>query len=737
MALVSKIREKSGLIVFIVGLGLLLFIIPFDSIYAFFGGRGEQPIGEVYGKPIYPSEWDVMAEFNQNTGRFSTVPNGGMYKMHEAKNHFQRKMFDTIINTEIDKIGIRVSGSELKDYLIFGENPSQYVLNTVRSFYGMDEEVSDDVLKDSIPKMYNYFINQMNSATGDQKASLEAQWVYGVEKPAKRQRLIEKYFAMAKYAVVGTTDEATKLQIQQNSKLVVDFIAKEANTIMDTTVSVSEDKIKSYYEKHKEDEEWRTDEDLAKIDFVLINVEATEEDKAAMMENVAKMKKNFAEAKNDTAFIDLKSDVAFGENMQDPSVFDVIPGADFAGLFSENINNEIENAPAGSVVGPFTFTWQAEEIIVLAKVRSVARETKVRHILVNDKDLADSLALALKADTSQFSTLCEKYTQDPGYAQNNGYYDLGPASRFVPSFKTFSLENEAGSIDVVPSQFGFHVIEIVEKGELKRAMAYIVKDIVPSVDTRNVVYEEKGFGFMEAAQSNFSAALDQFGLQSYEATMQISIPVIDLTGEDAIYNSAESTIYNEELTNWLFADDRTAGDVSVPIELKDGRFLVARVKGTSGYGVPTYEIVKDEMKARLVKDAKMAKITKQLKGVGSIAEAESILGGSGATLDSEITLDMNGFPGVAQEDVKAIAKTFLINNLNELTIIEGKESVYVVVVKERNITPVASDKTEAIAKVSKNRQSYVERTINLALLKMADVRDWRVKAQVHYANTEN
>ncbi len=725
MALVSKIREKSGLIVFIVGLGLLLFIIPFDSIYAFFGGRGEQPIGEVYGSPIYPSEWDVMADFNQNTGYYSTIPNGETYKMYEARNFFQRKMFDTIMNTEIEKIGLRVSSAELKDYLIFGEYPSPVI---VERYTYEDAQGNESFSRDSLLKEYNFFVNQAAAAQGSDKARFTNYWHQMVEVPVRKERLVSKYTAMAKFAVVGTTDEATKLQIAQNSKLVVDFVAKEVSTVMDSSVTVSESDIKTYYEAHKDEAEWKLMEDMAKIEFVLIDIEPTDEDKTALMEKMTKMKKGFAEAPNDTAFVSLKSDVAFGESMQDPTKFDVIPGADFAGLFSEKINTEIQNAKAGDVVGPFTYTWQAEEIVVLAKVRDVAQETKVRHILVADENLADSIATVLKADTSQFASLCETYSQDPGFAENGGYYDVGPSTRFVPSFKAFSLANGVGTIDIVPSQFGYHVIEVVEKGEEKRAMAYIVKDIVATDDTRNYVYEELGFGFMKAAQTDYDAALKKFGFESFDATLSISLPLIDLGGNN--------TIYNEELVNWLFAEARQAGEVSIPVALKDGRFLVARVKGKSSFGVPTYDIIKDEMEAKLLKEAKLTHIKKQLKGVGTLKAAQEVLGAVGGVRENtEVSLDMDAFPGLGQ-DVTAIAKTFMIKNLNELTIVEGKQGIYVVVVKERKFTPVSADKTEAIAKVSANRQSYVGRTINGALLRMADVRDWRVKAQVYYANQE-
>ena len=57
MAVIGKIREKSTLLVIFVGLGLLLFIIPFDRISSYFYGTGEQPIGSINGKPMLDSEW--------------------------------------------------------------------------------------------------------------------------------------------------------------------------------------------------------------------------------------------------------------------------------------------------------------------------------------------------------------------------------------------------------------------------------------------------------------------------------------------------------------------------------------------------------------------------------------------------------------------------------------------------------------------------------------------------------
>lgn len=729
MALVSKIREKSGLIVFIVGLGLLLFIIPFDSIYSFFGGRGEQPIGEVFGKPIYPSEWDVMAEFNADAGYYGSVQNGDVLKVQHARQYFEGRIFDTIINSEISKIGLQVSTAELKDYLIFGENPSP-VIQERYTYQGPNGE--EFFSKDSLLKEYNFFVNQAAATSGADRARFTNYWHYAVEVPVVAQRLKAKYVAMAKYAVVGTNDEATKLQITQNSKLVVDFIAKEANTLLDSSIKVSEDKIKSYYDAHKEDAEWKISEDLAKISYVLIDVKPTQEDIDATLAQISNLKQGFADAPNDTAFIQIKSDTKFGDNMQDPNILDVIPAQPFDRFqtsFSDIDAMEIANAPAGSVVGPFIYkNMFGQTNAVIAKVSSVVNDTRVRHILVTDAILADSIANALRADSTKFASLALKYSMDEdenGVPNSGGYYDVLPSSGLVPTFKSFALNNAVGVVGVVPSQFGYHVMQVVSKGDQEfKFVSYVEKNVVPTESTINTVYEEQGFGFMEAAESNYEAALKKFGFESLQSTLFLAMPT------DRVFG------YSEDLVNWVFAEGREVNEVSVPILLKDGRYLVVKIDGLGAYGVPSYEAIKDEMEKRLLQEAKLAELKKKVKGVGSLQEAEGLITAAGGVRESiEISLDMDAFPGFGQ-DVTAIAKTFLIKNLNEVNVIEGKQGIYLVVVKERNITPVAADKTEAIATVTEKHQSYVGGSLYQAMLRMADFRDWRMKAQVYYANQD-
>lgn len=738
MAIVGKIREKSGLIVFVVGLGLLLFIIPFDSIYSLFSGGGEQPIGEVYGKPVYETDW----KFNQRVENYyanyqipASYPEE--YRLRDERDIWQQMMYDTIIKTEIAKVGLQVSSQEIKDYLILGDYPSPIIKEM---FSYENPQGQAEFKKDSAIKRYNQWVTQLNAAQGDQKAGLNAQFYYGLELPIKEQRLKAKYNAMVKYGVVGTLEEANKKLISENATYNVSFVAQEVNTIPDSSVKVSDEKVKAYYEEHKEEPKWKLEDDMVSLDYVMIPVKATEADKAALVSKLESIKGDFASATNDSAFVNAKSDTKIGDNFQNQEVLDVFPAMEFdrySTPFDEATNDAIEKSQKGDVIGPFSYTRNdGSSHVVLAKVRdSYTRdESVVRHILIGaqglegdalaaKKNLADSIKNVLAADKSKFALLGTQFSQDPGFATNKGYYNVYPNAGLVEEFESFGLHQPVGTVGVVKTTFGFHVMEVVERGTFTHQyMAYVEKNVEPTEDTRNSVFENEGFGFVDKARSDYDLALEEFGFESNEANLYLSFP----------YNYDFG--YNQEIVNWAFAEDRNVGDISIPVETKDGNFVVVKINGKSGYGVPSYEMVKEAMKAEVLKAEKLAFIKNKAKGAKSLEEVESILGGAGIQT-KDLLLSGNAYPGYGADPV-AVAKTFLIANTNEFNVVEGTQGVYYVVINEKKIAPVPADINKAVEAISAQRQAYMEGSITMALFKSADVRDWRMKSKVHYANKD-
>jgi peptidyl-prolyl cis-trans isomerase C len=97
------------------------------------------------------------------------------------------------------------------------------------------------------------------------------------------------------------------------------------------------------------------------------------------------------------------------------------------------------------------------------QIASMPKEYKARHILVDDKETAESLIRDIKAG-GDFAKLAEKESKDSGSAQQGG--DLGWFSpqTMVKPFADAVTGMEVGSIteEPVQSEFGWHVIQLEE-----------------------------------------------------------------------------------------------------------------------------------------------------------------------------------------------------------------------------------------------------------------------------------
>lgn len=100
------------------------------------------------------------------------------------------------------------------------------------------------------------------------------------------------------------------------------------------------------------------------------------------------------------------------------------------------------------------------------------------HILFEekDKDKAKEVLDQVKAG-SDFKALARKHSKDPGSASKGG--DLGwPTTPYVPEFQKALDELEPGETypDIVKTQFGYHIIKVVEKRAERQRPFKEVKD---------------------------------------------------------------------------------------------------------------------------------------------------------------------------------------------------------------------------------------------------------------------
>ena len=131
MAIIGKIREKSGLLVTIVGLGLFLFIIPVNDLLQQFSGGANSTLGLFNNSEIDANDWKYYNRENltRNNLRINNLNSGGNGSLTNADEDqikvtsWNQMISDTIYHYELNKIGIKVSADELNQGLLNGENP--------------------------------------------------------------------------------------------------------------------------------------------------------------------------------------------------------------------------------------------------------------------------------------------------------------------------------------------------------------------------------------------------------------------------------------------------------------------------------------------------------------------------------------------------------------------------------------------------------------------------------------
>ena len=701
MSVLEKLRKRSGLLVAIVGLALLAFVLTglFERGSAL--GGTDKNVGEIAGKAI------DYASFNAKVQEAieSKKRNSEKKVLDESEvdgviqQVWNQAINENVMNKEYEKLGISVSDDELFDLMVthphqaLVRNLSDPQTNKVSSMF------ADPTTGQISPAKIKEFTQKMN-------ADQEAQWAQ-LENYIRQVRTIEKYNNLIKKGLYVTTAAAKREYVAQNTNSNIKFISKNYKLVADSTVKVTDADLNAYFTAHQNEFKQETSR---KIEYVVFDISPSQEDKDEAMKNIQTVAGNFKTIKptEDSTFVITESD---------SRSFDM--SLHGKGTLSPEIDSVMFNSEVGTVVGPY----KENEILKVSKliaIKKSADSAKVRHILIaykgsgaseattrtkeQAKTIADSLLGLIKKGT-KFNDLVEKFSDDGGkkmppnkkageyYPGKGGDYGwLNPNSQFVEPFKNAGLYGKKGDIVVVESQFGYHIIEVLDsKGSQKKVqVATIERKLEPSSKTLQAIFVKAS----EFAGKNNTNELFQKAVVDEKMTKRVAENIKE---NDKTISGVESP---RPLIRWAY--DNKKGKVSEPMQFGN-KYIVADLVDIKEKGIATLESVKDDVKLKVIKEKKAEMFTKELNAaIAAGTQIDALASKLNLNLGQAQNINFNSTAIPGSGNQPSVIGT--VSALKAKTIskpIVGKDGVFVVSVESKTDAPAQKDyKTQQTAAIA-------------------------------------
>jgi peptidyl-prolyl cis-trans isomerase D len=697
MTLLTKIRNRSGLLVTIIAIALLIFILE-SALESRKGlsASDRSKIAIINGKDVSIEEFQSkldLAENNQKSQNQQTTIDENTRENLRSQ-VWNQVLLEYIVKPRYEKIGLGVSEDELFD-MVQGKDPHPQI----------KQAFTDQKTNEFNPSnVINFLKNMDKDETGDTKN----RWIV-FEQAIKEERISQKYTSMVKKGMYVTKAEAKRNYLGTSKTANLMYITKKYADIPDSTITVSEEDLKKYYNENKN--KYKQKETVRGIDYVEFNVVPSGEDRKSLMESLEKLKPEFTAAEVDSDFVNQNSDTKFAEKYI---------GSNAGFVFYDSLTK----SPKGTVVGPYQEGGNLMKIAKLSGSKMLPDSVKARHILISiengdskkAKDRADSLKNAIKGG-KKFEDLAKVFSKDPGSGAKGG--DLGwfKDGMMVKPFNDACFQGKIGDLQIVESQFGVHLIEVTAKGkESQRLMiSFVERSFTPSSTTYQFYYGKASeFAGKNNNKVLFEKAAKDQGLNKRSAEQ--------LRETERNFNGIENA---REVVRWAYGAEKE--EVSPVFQIGD-RYLVAMLTKIKEKGTLPLEEARDLVELEAKKQKKADKFISEfeanMKSVGSLEELAKKMNLQVETATNQSFI--NGVLGNLGREAVIVGSAFGSKAKVMSKASKGDNAVFVYVVTEFTEAPATTDnyKTNAnnLSTAVKQRVDY---EIFEALKEKANIEDRR------------
>lgn len=657
MALIEKIRNRQGLLLVMIGLGMIGFLIPYDAVMSLLGQGGNQTVGSIDGNSI------SIMQYQDALQRRRTLFN---YQNNQAlENEVWNDMIEAnLLASEYRALGLEVDQEEF-DEIRFGEHLSSYVQ---RTFYqgGVTQEARDN--------WRQQFSQMFNDVAGEGRRNY-----LGYADVIVQKRLREKYDNLVTKGLYANSLEAKHEFMRGEERIDIDYVLVKYTDVPDSLVKVSDNDVRARYNQRKNDAKLKQEEGRD-IEYIKFTVEPSTKDIERVNAEMADIVREWETLEDDSAFVSQKSGSGMYIAQQLRESEAVSPN-----------DKAIFEAEQGEIVGPF------EDAGYLVAVKPVRYEmvpdstVKCRHILLSFKDggsdneikvlnaRADSLKRRLRAGES-FDDLALRFSEDPGSKNNGGVYDFFPRGQMVKPFEDFCFDKRPGTVGAVETTYGIHLIEVLDQRWAVRQadLAVIAREITASPETRRETYNTaRDFAINFSDEASFRTSADTMG---YALTEAKNIR----RGASNVGALREAF----EVVNWAYQGKR--GEISAPMTVGTD-YVVAILTKVMNAGAPPFENVADQMREEATREAKAKRYIDSLKSAENLEQAAEI---GNTTVRSARAVNLKSGTisgsGVGQEP-KVVGLAFAIPNGSMSLPIKGEHGVWVIAPSSERTVPAERD----------------------------------------------
>lgn len=711
MATIGRIRKHSGLLIGIIGVALVLFVLS-DFMTSSGGRKSVEPLAVVFGEKVNYQDFSAkveerkaqyMMQYGQEL-QFTSSDN------FQISNEVYDKMVENLIlQEEYDKLGLAVSDAELGELFT-----GKYVHPMINQLFTNPETGVFD------PGQVAMYIQSIEERSPEEQQNWRM-----YEKMIIEERLKTKYVSLVNKAFYLPKAFIDRENTDRNKKFVTTYTGLRYASISDSTISVTDEEMKKYYDEHKYD--FVFDEATASVDFIIFDVKPSVTDHKFIKQKVDTIFSHFTKTLDAdmTAFINSSADIDF--------IWD-----------SSYLRREVLPVKAdtlfGAKAGTFVEPYIENNIYFMHKLldrKLIPDSLKASHILIayqgaanadssvlrtkeQAKFIADSLLNVVRGkDSVFFAQVAVANSNDPSVKQNAGYFDWFQEGMMVPEFNKACVEGANGSFTVVETVFGYHVIKVIDKTKPinKVKIATIQRTVEPSTTTSDSIYN---LANVFAAESQTAEAFEKNIVdKGYTKRVADKVKTTDFT----LAGIGEG----REVVRWAYNEDTDLGAVSTVFSLDtETKYVIAVLKSRAEKGQAEFEDVKPLIEPFAKKEKKaqmlMEKMNSALNGTATVEALAKKINAEVDTFD--VTFSTYSLPGYGPEP--EIVGNITASSKGKLSkAVKGEMGIFVYVVLDVVEAPPVDPKA-IMAQKMQFFQSKVNYELFKALQRKAEIEDNRI-----------